>query len=641
MSERAGVAPNAVCSVRGVHLSNQRDKSLVHNDLEAVNRALATLFRTEPAALAFGAEAAMADELVVCGLLGGKDVGKSTLINALAGARVSACVDEVGEGTARPVAYVHERMTSAVTTRLRDLDRLTPIDVSTHQVDDLQATVLIDLPDFDSEFPNHLRIVRAIAPLLDRVLWVLSPRKIGDRAWVEMFDGVIKDTDNVYCVLNKVDELLTDAEPFNGRDGRGGKAVDRARSFWRAQQDWVDDFLRVSRCAQVEDRRYLVAAAFDDRERFIEHIAALWDDADWSTYEGDREAVAEVARLAVTELGRLRSGVLSPLSAEQTAHIKQANRGRERDVAAERIAQHYDLDRTIELLEDASAPEHLQRLLNEATGPAYCRALGEGLRTGMRSEAELADELLERRVERWPLLRLAYWPFGWLSRVAGRRLAARVRDTKRPAVDWLRFEGQSLEDRIESFRAHLLADHAVVAERFKLADEVPAAAKLAERTRGALDGIGPRIERDVIDSIRQRDKRPSFLGRAALWLILLWFPLIQPVSEGVLQIAAVEGAFDLIKGVYKVVAALGAVQLLAGFAVVTLIYVALLAGMYARSLRAVRRTLDTQSTDSVWSQAVDEVFATQVVVPLVEPFHERSEKLAGIRKRLRTSDEAP
>ena len=186
-------------------------------EADAINRQLATLLDRVPADLARGAEVALADELVICGVLGGKDVGKSTLINALAEAQVSADASEVGRGTDRPIAYVHEAQTDAVEARLHAVGHEVDLQVCTHQADAIRNVVLLDLPDFDSEFADHLDIVRRAAPLLDRVLWVLTPKKIGDRAWVSMLHDVIKDTRNVHCVLNKTDELLS-----------GRRTVDRA-----------------------------------------------------------------------------------------------------------------------------------------------------------------------------------------------------------------------------------------------------------------------------------------------------------------------------------------------------------------------------------------------------------------------------
>ena len=83
-------------------------------DLVAINRELAALLHTDAADLPLGAPDPFGDDLVVCGILGGKDVGKSTLINALAQTNVSDASQEIGEGTARPMVYVHEDVRDGV-----------------------------------------------------------------------------------------------------------------------------------------------------------------------------------------------------------------------------------------------------------------------------------------------------------------------------------------------------------------------------------------------------------------------------------------------------------------------------------------------------------------------------------------------
>ena len=94
-------------------MSGPYNEAATPGDLESVNRELATLMHTDRAQLVSGADSALQDELIVCGILGGKDVGKSTLINALARAKVSTDTAEVGKGTERPMVYVHEAMREA------------------------------------------------------------------------------------------------------------------------------------------------------------------------------------------------------------------------------------------------------------------------------------------------------------------------------------------------------------------------------------------------------------------------------------------------------------------------------------------------------------------------------------------------
>ncbi len=637
------------------------EKAPVAAELQAINRELADLLRTDPAKIRFGADDALTDEIVICGILGGKDVGKSTLINALAKTEVSVDPTEVGKGTERPMAYVHEATQPAVASRLHDLDGYTPLDVTLHRADAIRNVVLVDLPDFDSGFTDHLAVVRRIAPLLDRVLWVLTPRKVDDRAWVEMFTDVIKDPCNVHCVLNKVDELLTDADPFEGSPaGEPNTDGKRAETFWHWQQEWVTESIEAVGCSHSPDHRFLVAAAFPEQDTFVERIGLLWDDPDWSRYPADREAVVGVARLACADLDRLRLCVLGPVSGEQAVALKEANRRCEQETNVARVRRHFDLDRVIERLALACDPVYHQQVFNESMGPGYCTAVSTGIQTQLRPATELADELLEQRVHRWPLLRLVHWPFGWLSRVLGAsrwfqpaRNAARtkVRGSPGPLADPFEVEGRSLLDRIELIRARICADHAAVINRLGMEADLPTADELEKRATEAALPLAPQLEQRLLDDIRQRDRRPSVVGKAALWLILLWFPFAQPVSEGVLRMLSEGDALNITLGLYKIVSALSAVHLLSGFAVVVGIYIAILAGMYARALRAVRDTysgydgqgvaparawhaMPAMGGSSFLADAVDEVLVSEIIVPLVSPLQDRLGRLVELQVRL-------
>jgi hypothetical protein len=615
------------------------DRGSTSAELQAVNRDLSGLLNVAPASLRFGAEVALADEIVVCGILGGKDVGKSTLINALAETTVSVDSAEVGRGTERPMAYVHEATQAVVMDRLRNLDGDAALDVTLHQADAIRNAVLVDLPDFDSEFAAHLETVRRVAPLLDRVLWVLTPRKIGDRAWVEMFTDVIKDPGNVHCVLNKLDELLADADPFGevgGKDGRGG--AERAEAFWQRQERWVAQSIEGAGCPHSPEHRFMVAAAFPEPGRFIKRIELLWDDPAWSRYGNDRQAVNAVARLVCDDLDRLRNCVLGPVSAEQAAGLKEANRKRERETNVARLKRHFAIERTREQLTLACDQDYHQQILNEAMGADYCEVVADGIRTRLRKDTELADDVIERRVQGWPLLRLIHWPFGWLSRVLGRRVSASSAGSQAVEIgDPFETGGRSLLDRIELMRSRVCADHASIIDRLGLDARLPTAAALEKRATGAARRLAPEFERRLLDEVHARDRRPSIIGKAFLWLILLWFPFLQPVGAGLLRMFSGEGPANITLGLYNVVSALSAVHLLAGFAVVAGVFVAILAGMYIRALRAVQRVShaqDEQDGGSRLVDAVDEVLVTEVAAPLVEPFHGRLERLMALEARL-------
>lgn len=623
-------------------MTHARETPGVSHELTALNQQLAALLRREPAPLALGADEALNDELVICGILGGKDVGKSTLINALAQTRVSDDTAEVGKGTHRPMAFVHASAQDAVRERLSGGGHHPPVDITVHRADTVGNVVLVDLPDFDSEFQDHAQVVRRIAPRLDRILWVQTPRKIGDRAWVEMLDSVIKDPDNVHCVLNKVDELLADSEPIGSQSAKSPPTDDenhRAKAFWHCQHQWVAKSLADAGFPRDDEHRFLVAAAYPKPDAFVARIAQRWDDPHWSRYAADRPVVMEIAQLARQDLDRLRTCVLGPVAREQAQEIKEANRVRELQQIARRIRDHFELDRLVERLAQACDPLYHQRLLNEVMGSRFRAAVAAALETQLASDAQLADRVLERRVEGWPLLRLVYWPFGWLSRVLGRYFSPMAPSPRSPlgvtdlsaAFD---FELHSLADRIDLLRSRLLGDHAVVIQQLQIEPRLPSADRLAERTTAAACALPSRYADRILDAVRHRDRQPSLAGRAALWFIFLWFPFLQPIITAAFELRAPDGTWQLAAGVYRIVAALSAIHLLSGFAVVAAIYVLLLAAMYARALRTVRRARVLDAGTLPLDDALDDLLVSEVVAPLAAPFREQLEVLQPIQSRL-------
>lgn len=149
-------------------------------------------------------------EVYVLALAGGTGVGKSSILNALAGTVVSPAGAR-RPTTSEPVAWV----SAAHVDETRPLiEWLGGARVEAHASPELDGVAVLDLPDLDSIERDHRARVDAVLPRVDAVLWVTDPEKYQDavlhdaylRTWVRRLDRQA-------MVLNKVDRVSpADAE---------------------------------------------------------------------------------------------------------------------------------------------------------------------------------------------------------------------------------------------------------------------------------------------------------------------------------------------------------------------------------------------------------------------------------------------
>ncbi len=148
------------------------------------------------------------EKRLVLGFLGGTGVGKSTLLNAIAGNSISQ------SGTRRPttdriVCYRHSEF--AVPNFLSDDDLSTP--PAPHDIDTLRGVTILDLPDIDSHQSAHRDRVHRVLPHLDLLVVVTSIDKYADRLLYDELRLLPQAPENAVVVLNAIDRLRANELP--------------------------------------------------------------------------------------------------------------------------------------------------------------------------------------------------------------------------------------------------------------------------------------------------------------------------------------------------------------------------------------------------------------------------------------------
>jgi energy-coupling factor transporter ATP-binding protein EcfA2 len=140
----------------------------------------------------------------VLALVGGTGVGKSTLLNMLAGSTVSpASVRR--PTTSQPIAWIPSGEAASLGPLL---DWLDVSEVREHEGSRLGTVAILDLPDMDSVASEHRERVEAVLPKVDAVAWVTDLEKYGDAVLHDTFLRTwVPRLDRQAVILNKADRL--------------------------------------------------------------------------------------------------------------------------------------------------------------------------------------------------------------------------------------------------------------------------------------------------------------------------------------------------------------------------------------------------------------------------------------------------
>lgn len=209
---------------------------------------------------------ALSADHTVVGFLGATGSGKSSLLNAVAGADL-AVAHVRRPTTSAPLAAVWRPTgADALLDWLEVSDRRhveTPFDG-----DDAVSLILLDLPDFDSVEPEHRAIAERLAGQVDVLVWVVDPQKYADAVIHRDFITPLAQHAAVTAaVLNQVDLLAHDDVP---------RVVDSLRSLLR--RDGLGDVLVLPASARtgagVDAVRSMIARFARERRAATARLAA-------------------------------------------------------------------------------------------------------------------------------------------------------------------------------------------------------------------------------------------------------------------------------------------------------------------------------------------------------------------------------
>ncbi|HVM25293.1 MAG TPA: GTPase [Candidatus Limnocylindrales bacterium] len=150
-------------------------------------------------------------EVYVLALAGGTGVGKSSVLNALAGRTVSA-VRAVRPTTDEPIAWVADARREELAPLL---DWIGVRHVAGHADPSLAGVAILDLPDVDSIRTEHRARVDELLPRIDALAWVVDPEKYDDDRLHAYLRSLREHAARMRLVLNKIDRVApADREPL-------------------------------------------------------------------------------------------------------------------------------------------------------------------------------------------------------------------------------------------------------------------------------------------------------------------------------------------------------------------------------------------------------------------------------------------
>jgi hypothetical protein len=434
-------------------------------------------------------QAAQDQSFYLVGLIGGKEVGKSAMVNALVGKEITQSTP-FGEGTQIVTAYAH---TSQVSPLRELLDREVPgkYKIVTHDIEHLYRQVLLDLPDIDSHWAEHVEITRRMLRQMLFPLWMQSMEKYADIQPQQLLSKVAAGNaaENFVFCLNKVDQLMK-------------QEAEQAAQELAA--DYAQRIMRVLGLS-IPPRVFMVSALHPldyDLPRLREML-------------GQQKTVQEVDQSKQAAARQQGNSVLGWIDRQN-------------------LPQHADRISHVE--------QNVEEVINDRLGAPILERCIPAMLDDPAHRLAILDDCLKQRCARWPFITIIQ---GLAAPIAGmfrRRLPIdQQRSLEGPellAEAYLKPNGQDLAQTIQTTFAQLQQAQPMLSSLYRNK-------KLWEARQADLAAAD--LQRNIAETLtRQRAVitkrvagRSRFPGNIIRWLLtigaLLWFPIVQPILEAILQ----------------------------------------------------------------------------------------------------------
>jgi small GTP-binding protein len=139
-----------------------------------------------------------AEKHLVVLLLGGSGVGKSTLLNAIAGAQIAKSSNDIRGYTQQLNVYHHEKVS------LKQLPIPLPFEHYAHQEKSLEHLIIVDAPDIDTVNEANQALVERFLPMVDLAIYVSSYQKYRNHH-IHDFIKRIKGAHAFIFLMNQMD----------------------------------------------------------------------------------------------------------------------------------------------------------------------------------------------------------------------------------------------------------------------------------------------------------------------------------------------------------------------------------------------------------------------------------------------------